>query len=71
MTDEIVEMIEEVEIIDHHTIVTIDGTIEVEEMIVGMIEIGETLGTFINKYRIYPPNYVVMSARTELVDLFL
>jgi len=43
MTDEIVEMIEEVEIIDHHTIVTIDGTIEVEEMIVGMIEIGETL----------------------------
>ena len=47
MTDEIVEMIEEVEIIDHHTIVTIDGTIGVEEMIAGMIEIGETLGTFI------------------------
>lgn len=38
MTGEIVETIEEVEIIDH-TIVMIDATIVVEEM----IEIGETL----------------------------
>ena len=49
MTDEIVEMIAEAEIINH-TIVMIDGTIGVEEMIAGMIEIGETLGTFIKNY---------------------
>ena len=42
MTGEIVETIEEVEIIDH-TIVMIDVTIVVEEM----IEIGETLGMFV------------------------
>ena len=46
MTDEIVEMTEEAEIINH-TIVMIDGTIGVEEMIAGMIEIGETLGMFV------------------------
>ena len=46
MTDEIVEMIAEAEIINH-TIVMIDGTIVVEEMIAGMIEIGETLGMFV------------------------
>ena len=46
ITDEIVEMIAEAEIINH-TIVMIDGTIVVEEMIAGMIEIGETLGMFV------------------------
>ena len=46
MTDVIVEMIVEAEIINH-TIVMIDGTIEVEEMIAGMIGIGETLGMFV------------------------
>lgn len=46
MTDEIVEMIAEAEIINH-TIVMNVGTIGVEEMIAGMIEIGETLGMFV------------------------
>ena len=48
MTDVIVEMIVEAEIINH-TIVMIDGTIEVEEMIAGMIGIGETLGMFVKQ----------------------
>ena len=44
MTDVIVEA----EIINHTTVM-IDGTIEVEEMIAGMIGIGETLGMFVKQ----------------------